>query len=258
MSTKTIIRKQVDNITKESKYDIIDDYIYSGVTIQTLADKYKTTTNNIELIITRHYKALSNVRETRVLLSQQPTLYQSFKMDVLDPEKINKEFLSLLSEPDSLILTDNEVIFCELMNYDGDDIKAIVESKLDAGLKRTKDHKDREQYKQAMHLRAFYLKRKPNVAAYLQKIQQDKLKTIVDGKGFIQSQLLSIMEKVRNLEGERAAMTQLKCVEQLARTVGAFEDNLNITGLDGDSAIDKILRRAKEAKGTLIEQEDSM
>jgi hypothetical protein len=66
------------------------------------------------------------------------------------------------------------------------------------------------------------------------------------------------MEKVRNLEGERAAMTQLKCVEQLARTVGAFEDNLNITGLDGDSAIDKILRRAKEAKGTLIEQEDSM
>jgi len=258
METKTIIRKQVDNITKESKYDIIDDYIYSGMTTQALADKYKTTTNNIELIITRHHKALSNVRETRVLLSQQPTLYQSFKMDVLDPEKINKEFLSLLSEPDSLVLSDNEVIFCELMNYDGDDIKAIIESKLDAGLKRTKDQKDREQYKQAMHLRAFYLKRKPNVAAYLQKIQQDKLKTIVDGKGFIQSQLLAVMEKVKNLEGERAAMTQLKAISELGRTFAAFQDNISIEGLDGDSAIDKILKRAKEAKGTLIEQEDSM
>jgi hypothetical protein len=63
------------------------------------------------------------------------------------------------------------------------------------------------------------------------------------------------MEKVKHLEGERAAITQLKCIEQLGRTLGAFEDNINITGLDGDSAIDRILQKARDAKATVIEQE---
>ena len=250
------IRKAAENITKQHKYDIIDDYIHSGLSVSEIANRYNTTESNIELIVTRHYKALSNMRETRVLLANQTLqCYKSFKTEVLDPEKINESFLEKLSEPDSLVLSDNEVVFAELYNYDGDEVKALEESKLNVGLKKARDPKDREEYTQALLLRAFYLRRKPNVASYIQRLQEEKLKAIVNGKGFIQSELLSVIEKVRNSSGDRNVMTHLKAISELARTYGAFEDKMIVEGLDGDSAINRILAKAREAKGEVIDQE---
>jgi len=257
MSDKTILKKSDKNLTREERYHIIDDYIYSGLTNEAIAQKNKTTKANVELIITRHSKALQNVRETKALvLSQDSSSYKQFAANVLDPEKINESFLEKLSEPDSLVLTDNEVVFCELFNYDGDDVRALEESNLNVGLRKAKDPKDREEYKQSLKLRSFYLRRKPNVAAYLQKIQADKIKTIVDGKGFIQAQLLSVIEKVQNSTGERAAMTHLKAISELGRTFAAFEDRLTVDGLDGDSAIERILKKAQEARCEVIDQDE--
>jgi len=49
--------------------------------------------------------------------------------------------------------------------------------------------------------------------------------------------------------------TYLKAVESLGRTFGAFEDKVTVENLSGDSALDKILMRATQAKAQLIEQE---
>jgi len=251
-----MIKRAIENITKEHKYDIIDDYIFSGMTNEQIAEKYSTSRKNVQLIIERHTKALLNVRETKALLGTSPDTYKSFCTEVLDPSQVNAPFLAKLSEPDSPVLTDNEVIFCELYNYNGDEAKALEVSKLNEGLKRAKDPKDRSEYVQSMIIRAFYLKRKPNIAQYLQKIQKEKLQAIVEGKGFIQSELLALIEKLRNSEGERNYSNHLKAISELGRTLGAFEEKIVVENINADGAIDRILRKAQEAKARVIEQED--
>jgi len=255
--TTTIVKKAADNITAKHKYDIIDDYIYTNLTNKEISEKYGTSEKNVGLIIARHYKALANVRETKLLLHTQVgnSRFVMSKNEVLDTNKINEEFLSLLSEPDSLVLTDNELIFCELYNDDGDEIRAIEESKLNAGLKKTKDIRDREEYVHAVQLRSFYLRRKANVGAYLLQIKQDRIKSITDGKQFVQTELLAVIERLKTSGSINSLSTYLKAVESLGRTFGAFEDKVTVENLSGDSALDKILMRATQAKAQLIEQE---
>lgn len=252
--TTTIVKKAADNITAKSKYDIIDDYIYSNLTNLEIAEKYGTSEKNVGLIIARHYKALANVRETKMLLQTQVgnQRFSMSKSEVLDTNKINEEFLSLLSEPDSLVLTDNELIFCELYNDDGDEIRALEESKLNAGLKKTKDIRDREEYVHSLQLRSFYLRRKPNVGAYLLQIKQDRIKSITDGKQFVQTELLAVIERLKAAGSINSLSTYLKAVESLGRTYGAFEDKVSIETLSGDSALDLIIAKTREAKGRVI------
>lgn len=247
------IKKAADNITKKHKYDIIDDYIYSGLSNSAIADKYGTTQQNVELIISRHYKAIVNVRETKSLMGEIVTT-SNWQYEILDPSSVNDRFKEMLSPPDSLVLTDPEMIFCELYNYHGDDIKAIEGSKMNIGLRKSREDRDREEYNQSCILRAFFLKRKPNVASYLTKIQRDKLEAIKDGKGFVQAELLSVIEKVRNSHDDRSIATHLKALSELGRTLGAFEEKITIENISGDSAIEKILQRAREAKAEIIEQ----
>jgi predicted DNA-binding protein YlxM (UPF0122 family) len=258
MSTKTIVRKAADNITAKHKYDIIDDYIYSSLSNSEIAKKYGTSENNVGLIVARHFKALSNVRETKFLLQSQlgSQRFAMEKSEVLDTDKINQEFLDLLSEPDSISLTDNELIFCELYNDDGDEIRALEESGLGVGLKRTKDIRDREGYQNSLKLRSFYLRRKPNVGAYLLQIKQDKVKAITDGKQFIQTELLSVIERLKSAGSPQALSTYLKAVESLGKTYGAFEDKLTVDGLSGDSALDNIIAKTRAAKAKVLGEGD--
>lgn len=242
--------KGTENITKTHKYNIIDDYIYSSLTNKEIAEKYNTSENNVGLIVSRHWKCLSNVRETKQLIHTQFTNGTAtfLKSEILDAEKINKDFLNLLSESDSLVLSDNELIFCELYNDDNDDIRSLEESKLNAGLKKTQDVRDKEEYKHALQLRSFYLRRKPNVALYLNQIKKERIKQIIDGKEFVQTELLSVIERLKAHGSPQALATYLKAIESLGRTFGAFEDKLTIGELSGDEALDRILAKTKEAQ----------
>lgn len=251
MTTK--IKKASENLSKEDRYNIIDDYIYSSLSNREIAEKFSTSENNVGLIVSRHYKCLSNVRETKMLITGQLTgSYANFhRNEVLDTERINKDFLSLLSEPESGVLSDNELIFCELYNDDNDDIRALEDSKLNAGLKRTQDIKDKEEYKHSLQLRSFYLRRKPNVASYLTRIKREKIKQIVDGKEFVQTELLAVIERLKNHGTPQALATYLKAIESLGRTYGAFEDKLIVGELSGDEALDRIVAKTREAKEKL-------
>jgi predicted DNA-binding protein YlxM (UPF0122 family) len=250
------IVKGAENITKAHKYDIIDDYIYTNLSNKELAEKYQTSENNIGLIVSRHWKCLCNVRETKMLIHSQFSNGSEvfLKTDVLDTEKINKEFLALLSEPDSVSLTDNELVFCELYNDDGDEIRSLEESKLNVGLKKTRDERDKEEYKHALTLRSFYLRRKPNVANYLNQIKKEKIKKIVDGKEFIQVELLSVIERLKAHGSPQSLATYLKAIESLGRTWGSFDDKITINDLSGDTGIERILAKAKEAQEKLESQ----
>ena len=248
--TKTKVKKAPENLTKAQRYEIIDDYIYSSLSNSQIAEKYSTSEGNVSLIITRHFKALANVRETKSLIHTQFYVNGSTisKDSVLDTDKINKEFLDLLSDPDSTALSDNELMFCELYNDNGDEVRALEESKLNLGLRRSKDPSDREEYENSLRLRSFYLRRKPNVGAYLNKLKSEKIQRIINGKEFVQNELLEVIERLKNSGGDKNLSTYLKAVVELGRSYGAFEDKLSVSELSGDSALDKILMKAREAK----------
>ena len=155
-------------ITKELKYQILDDYLYSNITNETIATKYGIDKDKVNYIIKNLYKDFQVTSETKALVavSGNITTWKQIYDNVLDSDKINKEFLNELSDPNDLCLTDKELIFCELYNSDNDIIKALEESRLNVGLDKASKQ---SVYNRALELRGFYLKRKPNIAAYIQK-----------------------------------------------------------------------------------------
>lgn len=243
------VRKAEENLTRAQRYEIVHDYIYSNLSNEDIAKKYCTSSSNVNTIVSRHYKALCQVRETKNLITTQKI--DNFKYSgVLDTEKINEEFLQLLSEPDSVTLSDNEMMFCELYNDNGDEIRALEEAGLNVGLSKRERDRDRDQYEQSLRLRAFYLRRKPNVGTYLNKLKSAKIQKIINGKEFIQNELLEVVERLKNTSNERSLSTYLKAVEALGRTWGVFDDKLTVETLSGDSALDKILEKARASKSS--------
>lgn len=253
-----IVKKAPENITKKHKYDIIDDYVFSTMSNTEIANKYGTSANNVGLIISRHYTALVNARETKLLIGDGSTnnpYFANLKIELLNPEAVNSEFLKLLSKDNDAVLTDNEVIFCELCNNNGDEVDALEVSGLAVGIKKAREDKYDPAYKASIVRRCYFLKRKPNLAAYFNTIQKEKLKKITDGKGFIQTELLQVIEKLRTSNNPTSSSTYLKAVEALARTYGAFDDKMTVETINGDSAIDRILAKARQAQVIPIDAE---
>jgi hypothetical protein len=236
-----------------NKYKILEEYIYSGKSNREIGIKLGLAEKTIENVIGRLYKDFCAVRETKSLICEA-TLPLNYKSEVLNTNHINDSFLEKLSEPDSPTLSDNELLFAELYNQDHDEVGAIETSKLNVGIR--KDSKDTNGYKNALHLRGLYLRKKPNVAAYLNQLQKEKLSILKDGKVFLQSELLSVIGKLKKMDGERATANYLKSIETLGRILGAFDDKITIDSVNGDSVLDKILQKAKKAKAEIIEEGD--
>ena len=242
--------------TKGLKYNIIDDYVYSSLTHKQIAEKYKTTEKNIDHITSRFFKAIMNARESRILCSAvkaKGDYFLKFKELHLNPVKVNEAFLELISSEDDTYLTKSELLFCELLTEDGDLNGAIENSGLAVGLLKDADNgADRTAYNNSLKMRGFFLTRKPNVRLYLEELQKLKIQAVTDGKMFVQNELLSVIKKLKNQEGTNAASLYLKAVDSLSRTYGAFNDKLEIEGIDGSSAIDKIIAKAKAATANVV------
>lgn len=238
------IKTRKNNLDQTNRYKALDLYIYSSLSNKEISEKLGVGEKSVERYIRTLYKDFLNARETKCLLMEQ-ALPINYKSEILDTNQINEEFLNLLSEPDSGLLSDNELLFCEMLNQDHDEIKALEVSKLNKGLKSNKEGRD--QYKVSCQLRSFYLRRKPNVASYLTSLQQQKLEIVKDGKGFIQAELMAVIEKLKRMDGERSTANYLKAVDTLARLMGLFTEKIEVTNVSGDAALDRILNRAKEA-----------
>lgn len=233
-------------IKTPNKYKVLDLYVYSGKTNREIAQELGIADKTVENTIRKFYKDFTAVRETKSLLASQSKPV-TFNGELLELDDINKGFLSKLSEPDSHVLTDNELLFCEMYHQDGDEMKAIETSKLNFGI--SPHGQNLEAYKTAVHLRGYFLRRKPNVASYLEQLQKERLSVLDDGKVFIQSELLSVINKLKKMDGERATANYLKSIETLGRILGAFDDKVTVETVSGDSALDVILSKAREVNG---------
>jgi len=246
--SRTKIRKGervLKDLDDTEKWSLLKDYCRGEQNNVELGAAYRLSNVSIYTFITTIYQKLQNVREIRMLIgtSHNPTFSEIMRKKHVDSEHINKVFLSLLSEPEEP-LTDNEIMFCEFLIEYGEDTRAIDKAGLAIGLKRS----EIQSFREGCKLRAFYLKKKANIAAYITKARQDNLGVLENyGKEYIQSRLIEIVEQLGNL-GDKSSLThQLKALESLAKTVGAFEDKLVIETANGDDALDRLIAKAKQA-----------
>lgn len=230
------------------RWALIEDYLNSELTLEALSEKYSIPKTRVESIIKDTYREFQNVRETRLMVSNRksdPSYIQKIQSEYIDPERINREFLNRLSDPNSEKLTDYEMLFCEYLVDKGDEILSIIESGLDIGLNRDSKSK----YKNSIVLRAFYLKRKPNINLYLKELEKAKILEIEeDIKGRVQSKLLSTIEKLGSSSDPKSTSLVLRAIELLGKTKGVFEERQVIEHVDADGALDRILERARDAR----------
>jgi hypothetical protein len=254
---RTKIRKgerTLKDLEDAEKWSLLKDYCSGDYNNVELGESYRLSNESVDTFIATVYKKLQNVREIRMLIgtAYNPTFSEIMRKKHVDVEHINESFLSLLSGPEEP-LTDHEIMFCEFLIEYGEDHTAVAKSKLDVGLKKS----DKGSYYQGCKLRAFYLKKKANIAAYITKARQANLGVLENyGKEYIQSRLIEIVEQLGNL-GDKSSLThQLKALESLAKTVGAFEDRVVIESANGDDALDRLIARAKEAHAKRVEDEE--
>jgi len=242
--------KNFDNVGPAERYEIVVAYIKMKESVNDIAAKYSIRPDTIESFISLLYKRLQQSKETRVLLYTQkdPALFQVMRAKYVESEHINRLFLEKLSEPEDLVLSDSEILFCEYCNEYGDEVKALEKAKLHVGL--TKGHALMEQYREACTLRALYLKRKPNVANYMNECKKRVLKELDNGKEFLQENLITLISQLKNKNNPKDTTYILKALETLGRTIGAFDDKLTLQSVDGDKVLDDMLQRARASQAS--------
>lgn len=241
-----LIRRKSGKLDLKTKWAVIEEYIESKLSNTDIAEKYEISPRAVNRIIDEAYRKFQNVRETKHLIATQrlPDKFRINHVPLIQPEQINESFLQLLSEEDSLVLTDNELLFSEYFVHLGDEKQAVKKSKLDKGLNKGV----KKGYEEGLELRSFYLRRKPNVAKYISELQKESLKSISTGRDKIQVELLSVLEKLRNNGDPKVIPQLLKTIELLGRSVAAFEDKQTIEHVGGDDALDRIFKRAQQTK----------
>jgi len=260
-------RAKPQPLTSDDHKGIVFDYADGTLSVSEIAKKYSTTDKNVGLIVNRHWKALTNMRESRALLSQDPNLVNSKKSNgngvavvLQELEKVkefNTEFTGLLSDPDAALLSDAEAIYCWTYVHSGDTYDAIRTAGLDAGLYKDKEEIARFSYDRAMKLRAMYLNNKPNVVSYIKELRETRLIDADVGKARLQSELLEQLDQMKSSGNSNKFRSQiLKTIELLGKTVGAFTERIEIHEVDPANALDQLIEMAQEASVREITQEE--
>jgi len=257
MARRTVTRKKVKSkLSPDETFAIVKDFVGGTTDYKELAEKYNTNTSNISQAISRVWASLTNLKETKILSihvnnhnsnrnNPSPSRgYLSLKA-IQESKDINKKFLTLLSDDNDPYLTDNELLFSQILVTTGNPLTAIEESGLATGLmkKAGENATDTLRYTTACRLRAEYLRTKPNILSYITSLREEKVQPLIDSidKEFIQSELLqelsAIKEDVKMPSATRHTLIA-KTIENLGRTVGAFSDKIQIEELSPSDALD--------------------
>ncbi len=246
-----IVRKGIGNLKPEEKWAILFDYYSLKKTNREIADSYSIKEGALEDFIRGIYRKFQNARETKVLIGSQganPNYTSTIIKDHVSSEVINGPFLKKLSS-DEDILTDAEILFSEFFLEYGDDAKALEKAKLAIGLKKYGAKGEiNPEYQDALIMRSFYLKRKPNISLYIAEQKKKNISVLKDGKEYLQSSLITLIDQLRNSGDNRQLPSLLKAIELTGRTMGAFDDKLSISDGNGDDVLDAILAKAKKAE----------
>lgn len=238
----------------ESKQDLLNNrlnmiYEFSrGIDLEDLSTKYNYTYKDIHKAVNKMLEDLLNIKESRVLEDNKykkglkgPIQVSIRKLK--DYKLINEDFLSLLSEDDSKTLSEEESLFSYLYVYRGDAHEGLETSGLSTGL-----IKGSESYRKALTIRAAYLREKPNVASYIQRLREERYITTDVTKDSVQSMLLEELAVMKERGDVRDRVNIRQTIELLGKTIGAFTERVEIHEVDPSSSLDLLIEMAKEAE----------
>lgn len=250
-NSNIIVRKGIGNLGPEDKWLMLIDYVSLKMTNKEIAEKHCINEGALEDFIRTIYRKFLNARETKTLITTQGTT-KNYTAEIIknhvSAEVVNEPFLKKLSL-DEDVMTNAEILFAEFYLEYGDAPKAIEKAKLNVGLKK-KGGKGEvlPEYLEALIIRSFYLKRKPNIQLYIADKKKNNIAQLKDGKEYLQSSLIGLIDRLDANEDLRHLPSMLKAIELTGRTMGAFDDKLTIGDANGDDVLDAILHKAKQAE----------
>jgi len=236
-------------VIKRDYWRILKDYTEMEMSMGEISTSHLMEYKNLERFISSIWKEFQNARESRMLIATQGTgnLFDKMSKEYLDSNRITEEFKELLSG-DEDPLSDNELLFANLLVETGDDVGSIEQSKLDKGLKVARKDKETKGFLEAKRLRAMYLKKKPNVAQYIYELEKSKSKVLDDSKVFLMETLVEQIryQKARNDPRESPSLS--KNMELLAKITGDLSNKVQLDVVSGDDGLERIFAKAQEAK----------
>lgn len=248
MSKVRLKKKQrtISDISEEERYHLLVDYSANTQGVQAIANKYNISYKSLEHFVQDFYNKMVNTRETRQLV--RTSTFTKSTAGFKPPSYVNSSFLSLLSTESDDELSEAELMYTHLLIDTLDNEIAIVNSKLDTGLKKVRGTKE-SNWKQQVYLRGKYLRQKPNVKAYLSHLRELRNKEIsnIVSKEEIQAELVEQIESAKASGNGNLAM---KAIDSLAKTIGAYTEKIQVEDLNPASAYDKMIEMAKQATVT--------
>jgi len=235
-------------LDQEKQWQIVKEYTEGTLTVTQLAEKYNTSTDNIGLIATRCWKNLTNMKETRALVSINSVSSQHSLKVLHNTNLINQQFLDLLSTSGTeTTLTDAESIYAWVYTHTGENQLALEESGLHVGLLHAKNDPNKSQpnYEKACSLRGMYLRSLPNVASYIKELRERRFVDQDISKARVQSELIDQLSQLKESGDPRNKTHILKTIELLGKTIGAFIERVEVTEIDPNKALDHLIDMAK-------------
>jgi hypothetical protein len=228
--------------THTEQLRMIDEFCF-GLSCSKLSDKYKVTKRSLRDGIRYYRERLNIAYELNYMVDIAKTKVSTETIDkALKTSFINEILRDMLSEDNAEILTDHEVMYCNLFVHTGSNSVALKESQLIKCLPRTTPV--REQYL------GMYLREKPNIKLYIKSLQEDKLKEFKQDKRNIQLELATQISEIKEEiqcggDSPRNRGHILKAIELLGKTLGAFEERVRVTEVSAADALDNLLEMAK-------------
>ena len=248
---KTIKTRKSKGPTKEDRWLVLDSYMEGKMAHQIAKE------NDWDTVLTKTYiqkliQTIRNVHETHVLVDASEIDNAGHGVThvgrrvtfatVRDIDKqINEQFAPLLSDPMDPILTENEKQYVQMLLATNDWQEAMMIAGFDAGLIKGTD----TGYVTALRLRHFYLKKKPNIEAFIRELQAQNLREYKVDKLKIQGSLLQRIQVLENREDPRLEPTLAKYYQLLGQTTGAYTEKIEVTEVSIDDVVKKMLDMRK-------------
>jgi hypothetical protein len=194
----------------------------------------------------------NSTHEIRLLnsLEKMPLIARSVET-ALKTRYTSEELLSRLSPDDSTTLSDSELVYAWTFDRTNNNSLALQESGLDECLKGS--------LTASKILLGMYIREKPNVAQFLKQIKEFKKEALLVDKQSIQLELIEQIEQLKEIIASdggsgNSRVQLLKAVEMLGKSIGAFTENVNVTEIRADAALDRLIELAK-AEYSVVESE---
>jgi hypothetical protein len=248
-------KKQIkpNDLSDKKKMLILEKYM-DGATSSDLAAEYNILQVTMDKFIGNVCRKLNIIRETNALSNAelvQENLPEGTIVQVSynNPELINSQFLDLLSADGDLTLSEREKAYAFMYAKTGNNVKALVSSGLDIGLKTTEHIQMTIHH--ALMLRGYFLRQRPMVASAINLLQDEMLSSTAVNKDYLQISLLQQIEELKEQAADdpKYRTLLLKSLELLGKTIGGFSENITVTTASPADTLDAMIRMAENAKG---------